>query len=66
MQEGCDPPSDTMGSPLGLQRRSGGARRGEKLAGGFCGALIEMRADLDELTAACGFKKWKHIQNPCF
>ena len=39
---------------------------GTPLAGGHCGALCEMRADLLEIVSACGFKTWQHVENPCF
>ena len=42
------------------------ARRGHQLAGGYSGALVEMRADLLEFVGACGFKTWADNDNPCF
>ena len=33
---------------------------GAELAGGICGALVEMRADLLEFVGACGFKNWQN------
>ena len=36
------------------------------LAGGFAGALVEMRADLLEFTTALGFKTWANNDKPCF
>lgn len=42
------------------------AQQGLELAGGRCGALCEMRADLLEFTGACGFKNWANNENPCF
>eukprot|EP00969_Alexandrium_andersonii_P007688 335047-Alexandrium_andersonii.AAC.1 len=41
-------------------------QRGFHLADGFCGALVEMRADLLEFVSACGFKSWSNVENPCF
>ena len=42
------------------------ARRGQPLAGGYCGAMVEMRADLLEFVGACGFKTWADTSDPCF
>ena len=41
-------------------------QRGQCLAGGRCGALVEMRADLLEYVSALGFKQWQDCDHPCF
>eukprot|EP00969_Alexandrium_andersonii_P003985 173063-Alexandrium_andersonii.AAC.1 len=41
-------------------------QRGLPIAEGFCGALVEMRADLLEFVGALGFKNWQHAERPCW
>ena len=61
---GVHPDFDYRGQPFSDEVRA--ARRGFPLAGGYRGALCEMRADLLEFVTAGGFKNWSNLRNPCF
>ena len=47
------------GKPFAEERRAN--LRGMDLANGYCGALCEMRADLEEFSNSCGFKRSSHV-----
>ena len=67
IQSGVWPDNDHMGRPLLLNgEEARAAKAGLPLADGYVGALIEMRADLEEYCAAMGFKRWSVKQTPCW
>ena len=65
LAEGVHPTCRHDQSPFPL-RDDRQAKAGTALAGGFCGVLVEMRADLLEFWQACGFKNWRSANHPCF
>ena len=68
MQKGLYPSADHLGVPfteISDQHRF--ERRGLELTEGeYSCAFIEMRADLEEFSAACGFKRWSNLAHPCW
>lgn len=60
---GIHPAFDHRGLPFTDEVRA--ARRGFPIAGGYTGALCEMRADMLEFVTAGGFKSWSNVVNPC-
>ena len=67
IQSGKWPEFDHMGRSLLLNgEEARAAKAGQDLADGHCGALVEMRADLEEYCASMGFKRWSVKQNPCW
>ena len=51
------------GQPFADETRA--AQRGEQIAYGYCGALIDMIADLEEFANSCGFKRSTTVDHPC-
>ena len=62
--EGVYPAMRHDGKPFADEVRA--AQRGEPIADGYCGALVEMRADLEEFSNSCGFKRSTAVDRPCF
>ena len=64
LAEGVHPACRHDQTPFSDDRQASCA--GHALAGGYCGVLVEMCADLLEFWQACGFKNWRSSTHPCF